>query len=95
MRLEFSKSAEPDLELIADYIAQDSAERAVQFVRRIREKLAVIAQNPHMYQLRPEIGDEARLAVVGRYLILFRIVGDYVRIERIVFGGRDLPTLLI
>ena len=36
---------------------------------------------------------DARLAVVGRYLILFRIAGEAVRIERVVFGGRNLPPL--
>jgi len=40
------------------------------------------------------MGEEARLAIVGRYVILFRITGTVVRIERIVFGGRDLPLLL-
>jgi hypothetical protein len=30
---------------------------------------------------------------VGRYAILFRTVGKTVRVERIVYGGRDLLTL--
>jgi toxin ParE1/3/4 len=51
------------------------------------------ARIPLLYQLRPEIGEGARLAVVGRYVILFHIVGEVVRIERVIFGGRDLPTL--
>jgi toxin ParE1/3/4 len=33
--------------------------------------------------------------VVGRYVILFRILDDAVRIERVVYGGRDLPSLLL
>ena len=41
------------------------------------------------------MADDARLAVVGRYVILFRIIERCVRIERVVFGGRDLPALLI
>jgi hypothetical protein len=35
-----------------------------------------------------------RLAVVGNYVILFRVDRDVVRIERVVFGSRDLPALL-
>ena len=49
---------------------------------------------PVVYRLHPEIGEHARLAIVGRYIILFRIMDDVVRIERVVFGGRDLPALL-
>ena len=48
---------------------------------------------PLLYQLRPDIGDDARIKVIGRYVILFRIDGAVVRVERVVFGGRDLPPL--
>ena len=39
---------------------------------------------------RVEIADDARLA----YVILFRIIKRCMRIERVVFGGGDLPALL-
>ena len=93
MLVELSSFIESDLEAIADYIAQDNPMRAVSFIREIREELRLVGQNPLLYQLRPEIGEGARLAVVGRYVILFHIVGEVVRIERVIFGGRDLPTL--
>jgi plasmid stabilization system protein ParE len=93
MLVELSSFIESDLEAIADYIAQDNPMRAVSFIREIRVELRLVGQNPLLYQLRPEIGEDARLAVVGRYVILFHIVGEVVRIERVIFGGRDLPTL--
>jgi len=93
MFVELSSFIESDLEAIADYIAQDNPMRAVSFIREIREELRLVGQNPLLYQLRPEIGEDARLAVVGRYVILFHILGEVVRIERVIFGGRDLPTL--
>jgi hypothetical protein len=46
-----------------------------------------MGEGPLLYQLRPEILVDARLAVVGRYVILFHITGEVVRIERVVFGG--------
>jgi len=93
MRVELSSFIESDLEAIADYIAQDNPMRAISFIREIREELRLVSRNPLLYQLRPEIDEDARLAVVGRYVILFHIVGEVVRIERVIFGGRDLPTL--
>jgi len=93
MLVELSSFIESDLEAIADYIAQDNPMRAVSFIREIRVELRLVGQNPLLYQLRPEIGEDASLAVVGRYVILFHIVGEVVRIERVIFGGRDLPTL--
>jgi plasmid stabilization system protein ParE len=94
VRIEFSAFVENDLTAIADYIAQDNSRRAVEFIREIRGEMRAIAKNPLLYRLRPEIGAEARLAIIGRYVILFRIQNKIVRVERIVFGGRDLPLLL-
>ena len=34
------------------------------------------------------------MAIMGRYVILFRIADELVRIERVVYGGRDLLALL-
>ena len=94
MRVEFSTFVEGDLVAIVDYIAEDNPIRAVEFLREIRDEIRRIGRNPLIYRLRPEIGEEARLAIVGRYVILFRIRGKVVRVERVVFGGRDLPLLL-
>jgi hypothetical protein len=34
------------------------------------------------------------MTTVGNYAILFRIIGDVVRIERVTYGNRDLPGVL-
>lgn len=93
MRVELSAFVESDLEEIADYIAQDSPVRAVDFIRRLRTKLTAIGEHPLVYRLRPEIGEDARVASVGRYAILFRVSGQLVRVERVVNGARDLPSV--
>ena len=94
MRLELSAFVEGDLDLIAATIAEGNPRRAVSFIWDIRMKFAAVARDPLIYQLRPDIGEDARLASVGRYAILFRVAGEVVRIERVVWGGRDLPEIL-
>lgn len=93
MRVELSPFIEGDLEAIADWIAEDNPRHAVSFIREIREEFRKIGQGPLHYQLRPEIGEDARPAVVSSCVILFWIEGNKVRIERVVYGGRDLPQL--
>lgn len=93
MRLEFSEFVESDLEAIAAFIAQGSPTRAVTFLKEIRAEILTIGHNPHLYQLRPDIGEDARMGVVGHYAILFRIVDQTVRIERVVWASRDLPGI--
>lgn len=91
MRVELSPFVESDLEAVADYIAQDSPARAVDFVRQIREKVTAIGNNPLIDQLRPKIGEDARMAMVGRYVVLFRVAAQTVRIERVAYG-RPRPS---
>ena len=92
--LELSAFVESDLDEIAAFIADDDPRRAVTFIQDIRAKFNVIQRTPLLYQLRPDIGTDARLATVGRYAILFRVVEEVVRIERVVYVGRDLPGLI-
>lgn len=93
MRVEHSRFVEGDLEAIGDYIAQDNPARAVSFIREIREQIRNLGRNPFLYRLRPELGKDARMAPMGQYLILFRVVDEVVRIERILYGGRDLVRI--
>ena len=93
MRVEYSIDVETDLDEIAAYIAADTPRRAVSFILEIRAEIDRIGREPLLYQLRPDIGEDARLAVVGRYVILFWIDGNVVRIERVVQGNRILPVL--
>jgi len=93
MRVEYSIDVETDLDEIAAYIAADTPRRAVSFILEIRAEIDRIGREPLLYQLRPDIGEDARLAVVGRYVILFWIDGNVVSIERVVQGNRILPAL--
>ena|SRR5580658_6469033 len=94
MRLRLSPLVPSDLEEIAEYIAQESPRHAARILRLLRAKMKEIAKQPEIYQLRPELGAEARLATAGNYVILFRIRRDVVRIERVVHGSRDLIPIL-
>lgn len=93
MRLRISHFIESDLNDIAEYIAQDNPQRALTVIEDIEARFLEISMNPLIYQLRPEIGPAARLVTVGSYAILFRVVEDMVQIERVVYGGRDLPRI--
>ena len=94
MRLRLSLHVPADLEEIADRIAQDRPRQAVRMLRQLHERMKEIARQPQLYRLRPKLGPEARLASMGNYVILFRIRKNTVRIERVVYGSRDLFPLI-
>jgi toxin ParE1/3/4 len=94
MQLALSAFVEADLDAIAAFIAEDNPARAVTFIRDIRSKFSTIQRSPLIYHLRRDIGEDARMATVGNYAILFRMSESTVRIERVVYAGRDLPGVL-
>jgi plasmid stabilization system protein ParE len=49
--------------------------------------------NPLAAPLSPELGKEIRKVIFGRYLIIYTIQDDYVRIVRILHGARDIQSL--
>ncbi len=90
MRIDVATIVERDLDDIVRFIARHNPRRARTFVDELRVEFTKIGQNPMSYRLRPEVAPDARLAVYGKYLILFRVEGDLVQIRRVIHGARDL-----
>ena len=93
MRIEVSSFVEGDLDAIADYIAQDNPRRALSVIRQIRAQILALGHRPLRFRLRTELEEDARVALVERYGILFRIHEDAVRVERVVYVTHDLLAL--
>ena len=94
MRVIFSLPAEQDLESIGDYIAKNSPIQALMFVRELKSRCRLIAENPLAYRLRPELAAAIRSCAHGHYVIFFTITaaGDTL-IVRILHGAKDLPAI--
>jgi toxin ParE1/3/4 len=87
--------AETDLEQIASYIAEQSAEIALNFVPELREKCESLADAPRGYPLVPRhehLGIRRR--PFGNYLIFYRIGPDTIEVVHIVHGASDYEPLL-
>jgi toxin ParE1/3/4 len=87
--------AETDLEQIAAYIAGQSAEIALNFVRELRETCETLADAPRGYPLVPRhehLG--VRRRPFGNYLIFYRIGPDAIEVVHILHGARDYEPLL-
>ena len=93
MRIEVSSFVESDLAAIADSIAQDNPRRALSVIQEIRAQILELGRRPLRFRLRAELEEDARVALVGRYAILFRIRDDAVRVERVVYCAHDLLAL--
>lgn len=90
----FAPDAISDLEGIGAYIAADNPARAVSFIGELQEVAYRIADAPQAYRARDDIAPGLRMAVKGRYVLLFRVRTDRIEIARILHGARDLPRVV-
>jgi toxin ParE1/3/4 len=93
MRLHVSRQAERDLEEIGDFIALDNPSRALTFVEELRGRCDGLTDFPESHPVRPEFGHGVRLAVHGKYLILYAVRSDVLEVLRVIHGARDLSGL--
>jgi plasmid stabilization system protein ParE len=89
-RLRLAPRVERDLDRIAEAIARDSPRRAVSYIEELRVKCFQLAEMPTAYPLRPDLGANVRIAVNAPYLIIFRVLTNEVRVDRIIHGARNV-----
>jgi len=93
-RLRRTAQAEADLIDIWLYIARDNAAAADRLLDLLDEKSRALARDPQIGMAREDIAAGVRHFPVGRYLILYRDVGDGVEVVRYVHGMRRLEDLI-
>jgi toxin ParE1/3/4 len=91
--LQRTAQAEQDLIDIWTYIARDNPAAADRLLDLFDEKSQALARNPKMGRAREDVAAGVRHFPVGKYLILYRELGDGVEVVRYVHGMRRLPDL--
>jgi toxin ParE1/3/4 len=95
-RIEFSPEALGDLIDLYDHIAlRDGTERAIGYIDRIENTCRSLSVFPDRGINRDDLRSGLRiLGFERRAVIAFQFTADSVIILRILYGGRDLETLL-
>jgi toxin ParE1/3/4 len=88
-------AAENDLEAIADWIANDNPERALTFVRELRQRCERLADAPRGYALVPRYEHTGvRRRPYRDYLIFYRIGDDKIEVLHVLHGAREYEPIL-
>jgi toxin ParE1/3/4 len=82
-----------DLEEIGDLIAADSPARALLFVQQLRKRCQELCGFPKAYPLRSDLAPDIRIMALRHYLICYSLHPDWMVVERIVQGSRDVQAL--
>lgn len=95
MKVRITAEAERDLEGIADCIAQDNPQRALSFIRELRDKCLSLAETPLAFSLVPRYERfGVRRRVHGSYLIFFRVEEKQVVVLHVLHGATDYAGIL-
>ncbi len=87
----FHPIAEDDLGQIFDFIAADSPERAIGFVRRIRVSCLGLAEFPESWRLRDDLAVGIRTLVFERRVVIaYRIENRGIVILRVFYAGQQI-----
>jgi len=88
-RVRFSRRAELDLLDIGDWIAHDRPRAARRFVEALIARSSELSINPELGPLLPAYGDHVRGLGLKPYIILYRVAGEDVFVERVIHGARS------
>lgn len=93
VRIRLRPRARADIKEIHAYIAERAPNAARKWLNSINDRIDLIIYAPKGAQLRPELGPDYRAAVVGSYLIFYRLEGEEAVVIRVVDGRQDLQNL--
>jgi toxin ParE1/3/4 len=91
MHLEWSVSARADRKAIFDYIEEDNPRAAITVDECIRTRVVGLTQFPEMGRPGRIDGTREMLISDTPYIAAYRIVGDTVRILRVLHGAQQWP----
>ncbi len=92
-RYRLDRDARTDLYEIHDYVARDNLSAADRLIDTFKERLRLLAAQPLIGQLRPELAPDLRSFAVGNYVIFYRPAENGIEIARVIHGARDVDRL--
>ena len=84
--------AKEDLASIHKYIASDNRAAADHVIDSLKQKFRLLAAQPLIGQLRPELASGLRSFCVGNHVIFYRPARSGIEIARVIHAARDVEA---
>ncbi|MEL6060960.1 MULTISPECIES: type II toxin-antitoxin system RelE/ParE family toxin [unclassified Methylobacterium] len=95
LEVRLRSEAVADLESLYDYVAADSPERAIIFLRRIGDRCESLSLLPGAGRARDDLAPGLRLvAFERRVVIAYTLRKTHIDVLRVLYRGRDVNALL-
>jgi len=95
LNVQLSTLARNDIEEIWSYIASDNVEAADRLIDRVLGTCYDFTHTPEMGRSRNDLLNGVRSFPVGSYLIIYRILPDYIDVLRILHSSRNIEDLFL
>jgi plasmid stabilization system protein ParE len=93
--VQYQAAAKADLVEVWVQIANDSIEKADEYISRLQETCELIADQPAMGVARPDIADGVRSFPVDNYIIYYEVHARTLSVLRVWHAARDPLTLSV
>jgi toxin ParE1/3/4 len=93
LAIRISRKARTDLTEIWLYIAERNPAAADRVLDEIERVCRLIATRPKMGRERPELTPNVRSFGAMSWIIFYRIDSEFIEIERVLHGARDLDAI--
>ncbi|EKD26855.1 MAG: plasmid stabilization system [uncultured bacterium] len=94
MKVILSPETKLDLDEIFLWVFEDSKQRAIEFIDRLKSDCVLVGQNPNIGKNRDELKNGLKSFPTENYLIFYRVKIECVEIARILHGSRDITSEL-
>lgn len=95
----WTATAEHDLDAIIDFIAEDSSDEALRILTKMRKKAAGLNILPERGRIVPELKEQGimlyREMILAPWRIIYRIVGQTVYVLAVLDARRNLEDILL
>ena len=85
-----SLQALTDLDGIFDFVAESSPQNAEVLIRAFQDRFQILASNPAMGRLRPELADRLRSWNLHRFVIFYFAADDGIEVVRVLHSSMDI-----
>lgn len=91
MKIVWTGPARQDLRQVFEYIVEDSPKAATQLLSVIKERAALLQDNPHMGRM-GRVDGTRELVIAGTpYILPYRVKDNQIQILAVFHGARQWP----
>lgn len=91
--IQFTASAENDLDEIYSFLAQENPDYAVKVITKLSSKFNLLEKNPTAGRTRHDLLINLRYFPTKSYLIFYTPIENGIEIYRVIHASRDIDTI--